>query len=198
MELLTSEYWEGRYLNSETGWDIGYASTPIKEYFEKVTDKNLKILIPGAGNAYEAEFFFQAGFFNTWVVDWAEAPLVNLVDRCPDFPKSQLLQMDFFGMEERGFDIIVEQTFFCALEPALRKAYAHKMAELLRENGKLVGVLFDAPLNHDRPPFGGSEEDYIPVFQPYFDFHTFERCYNSIPPRKGRELFIELQKKNVL
>ena len=43
---MNKEYWEQRYTNQETGWDIGSSSTPLKEYIEQLENKNLKILIP--------------------------------------------------------------------------------------------------------------------------------------------------------
>ena len=92
-------------------------------------------------------------------------------------------------------DLIVEQTFFCAINPSLRKAYAKKMHELLNKKGKLVGVLFNDVLNTDKPPFGGNKEEYISYFNPYFNFKTFDVCYNSIKPRANRELFINFEKK---
>ena len=44
MITLNSEFWNKRYLDKETGWDIGYVSTPIKEYFNQVKNKELKKL----------------------------------------------------------------------------------------------------------------------------------------------------------
>ena len=35
------------------------------------------------------------------------------------------------------------QTFFCAIDPSDRKKYADKIYTLLKENGKLAGVLFN-------------------------------------------------------
>ena len=52
-------YWENRYVDATAVWDIGYVSPPLKEYFDQLTDKQLKILIPGGGNGYEAEYLFQ-------------------------------------------------------------------------------------------------------------------------------------------
>ena len=66
MENL-EEYWSKRYEEGQTGWDIGYPSTPIKTYIDQIKDKNLRILIPGAGNAYEAEYIFKEGFKNVFV-----------------------------------------------------------------------------------------------------------------------------------
>ena len=31
---LNSEYWNDRYLNNEFEWDIGYVSTPLKNYID--------------------------------------------------------------------------------------------------------------------------------------------------------------------
>ncbi|MEL7006557.1 MAG: SAM-dependent methyltransferase, partial [Bacteroidota bacterium] len=103
-------------------------------------------------------------------------------------------QGNFFDLSDQ-FDLIVEQTFFCSLHPDNRGNYARKVSELLTENGRLVGVLFNDALFSDHPPFGGFNENYTPHFAPFFDFKVFELCYNSIKPRAGRELFINLVKK---
>ena len=195
MELeLNQTYWTNRYLNDQTGWDIGYVSTPLKSYFDQLENKSLKILIPGAGNSYEAEYLHQQGFDNVYVVDISHEPLANLKKRVPDFPSENLLHANFFDLED-SYDLIVEQTFFCALNPALRNQYVNKMHHLLKPSGKLVGVLFDDPLYEDHPPFGGNKTSYEPLFQQKFVFKYFETCYNSIPPRQDRELFICLLPK---
>ena len=69
---LDKSYWNQRYLASETGWDIGPVSDPIKEFADQLIDKDLKILIPGAGNAWEAEYLYKIGFSNVHVVDISE------------------------------------------------------------------------------------------------------------------------------
>jgi hypothetical protein len=188
-------FWEDRYANNQTGWDTGTVSTPLKEYFDTLDDKDMKILIPGAGNAHEAEYLHKKGFSNVYVLDIAESPLRNLKKRLPDFPEEHMLQADFFAFEG-CFDLIIEQTFFCAINPKLRPVYAEKMYSLLKTNGKLVGLLFDIELNKDEPPFGGNKEEYIAYFCPYFTLNKFEKSYNSIPPRAGNELFINLGKRS--
>ncbi len=152
---LDRDYWEERYSNNEIGWNIGYPSIPLKEYTDQLKDKTLKILIPGAGNSFEAEYLWQLGFKNVYIADFAKQPLNNFKHRVPDFPNNQLLHIDFFELNDH-FDLILEQTFFCALNPNLRKSYIEKMHELLKPNGKLVGLLFDFELTDSGPPFGGS------------------------------------------
>ncbi len=191
---LSSEYWNTRYIENDFGWDTGDITTPLKTYFDQLKDKSVKILIPGAGNSYEAEYLFNNGFKNVFVLDFAEAPLKNIKERCNDFPSSQLIQDDFFKHAGQ-YDLIIEQTFFCAIDPKLRADYAKHMHSLLKPKGKLVGVLFDTVFEKDGPPFSGNKAEYTNYFSPYFEFNTFESCYNSIKPREGRELFINFSKK---
>jgi len=187
-------YWTSRYQEGATQWDVGAVTRPLKEYFDQLDNKQLKILIPGAGNAYEAEYLFHSGFNNVWVVDVSRVPLANLKNRVPQWSGERLVKGNFFNLTGE-FDLIIEQTFFCSLHPTERPAYAKQCCELLKENGKLVGVLFEDKLFDDHPPYGGFREDYRPIFEPYFQLNKFERCYNSIKPRQGRELFINLRRK---
>jgi thiopurine S-methyltransferase len=193
-----SDFWSQRYQAQSTGWDIGYPSTPIKEYVDQLTDKNIKILIPGAGNAYEAEYIFQQGFTQLYVLDIAKEPLVAFAERNPAFPQEHLLHGNFFEQEGQ-YDLIIEQTFFCSFPPTAdnRHNYAQKMYELLKPGGKLVGLWFDFPLTGDmeKRPFGGSKAEYLNYFEPLFEVITLERAHNSIPPRAGNELFGIFKKK---
>ena len=188
------DYWESKYDAEATGWDIGCASAPLVEYFKQLTNKELKILIPGGGNCFESEYLFEQGFENVFVIDIAKQPLKNLKKRFPNFPENHLIHDDFFNHSGK-YDLIVEQTFFCALDPVLRKNYVDKMHDLLSENGKLAGVLFDFELTDAGPPFGGSITEYIHLFSEKFTIKKLERCYNSIKPRAGRELFFIFEKK---
>lgn len=190
--VLDEAYWTERYKRNETGWDIGYVSTPIKEYIDQLKDKSIRILIPGGGNSYEAEYLWREGFQSVYVVDIASAPLEHLQSRVPEFPDNQLIHADFFDLHD-SFDLIIEQTFFCALNPELRKDYVNKASQLLKPGGKLVGLLFQIPLNTDRPPFGGNKEEYLQLFSARFNIETMETAYNSIAPRMGNELFVKMR-----
>jgi len=191
---LNKAFWDNKYNNEKLGWDIGYISTPLKNYIDQLANKNQKILIPGAGNGYEVEYLFNRGFTNIYVVDISQQPLDNLKNRIPHFPKDRLIHMDFFELQESNFDLILEQTFFCALDPSLREAYAIKMNNLLRKNGKLAGLFFDFPLTEKGPPFGGDINEYKTLFFEHFKINILERAYNSIKPRNGNELFFIFEK----
>ncbi len=190
---MKSNSWNDKYIANNTGWDIGYISTPIKEYINQLRDKNLKILIPGCGNSYEAEYLHKKGFKNVYVIDIAVKALENFKKRVPDFPDNHLIHGDFFLLNKK-FDLILEQTFYCAINPKQRDAYVKKMYDLLNINGKLVGILFQFPLTEKGPPFGGSKEEYLNRFSKYFKIEILEDCYNSITPRKDKEVFIKFLK----
>ena len=190
---LDANFWEQRYRTAETGWDLGGPSIPLKEYLDQVTNKELRILIPGGGRAYEAEYAHRLGFQNVFVIDLTDAPFTDLLVRCRDFPKEHLIIGDFFTHEGQ-YDLILEQTFFCAIDPSLRPKYVEHMHRLLAPGGKLAGLLFDDVLNSDRPPFGGNRAEYLPLFRSHFPELTLEPCHNSIAPRAGRELWLNAPK----
>lgn len=196
MPTFNSEYWDNRYKEQETAWDLGKISQPIKTYADQLIHKDIKILIPGAGNSYEAEYLWKSGFKNIYILDIATSPLISFKNRVVDFPESQIVLGDFFDITQK-FDLILEQTFFCALPPEKRQAYAKNSEELLNRNGKIAGVLFDFPFTEKGPPFGGSTQEYELLFKPSFHIKTLERCYNSETTRENKELFVIFEKRNL-
>jgi methyl halide transferase len=191
---LNNQYWQRRYEANDAVWNAGKITTPLKDYFDQIKDKSISILIPGCGNAYEFEYLLDQEFTTISVLDYAQAPIDNIKKRIPNSNPNQLILGDFF--EHTGqYDLIIEQTFFCAIDPQLRTNYIEKMHALLRPNGKLVGLLFQFPLTQAGPPFGGSKEEYINLFSEKFTIKTLETAYNSIQPRQGNELFFIFTKK---
>ena len=187
---LNANYWNDRYQHQQTGWDVGYVSTPLKEYIDQLSNKDIAILIPGCGNSYEAAYLLQQGFNNITLIDISPLLTQQLAEKFSTYPGNRLniITGNFFALEGQ-YDLILEQTFFCALDPSLRKAYVQKMHSLLKPGGKLVGVLFDREFEGG-PPFGGSQEEYKGLFAPLFNIQVLAPCYNSIKPRAGAEVFI--------
>jgi SAM-dependent methyltransferase len=189
---LDQDYWSKRYHEGKTGWDIGYVSTPIREYVDQLTDKNIDVLIPGCGMGLEGQYFLNKGFHHTFLLDISSVAFAELKKKEVDIPDQNLIVGDIFELEGK-YDLIVEQTLFCALDPSLRRQYIEKIYDLLKPNAKFVGVLFDVPLEGG-PPFGGDIKEYKDLFQLFFRKFTIDKCYNSIEPRKGRECFFIAQK----
>lgn len=187
---LNARYWEERYTAGDTPWDIGSASTPITTYLDGLQDRGARILIPGAGRGHEAEYAHRAGFRNVFAMDLTDEALRDLRERCPSFPVDHVLVGDVFT-HHGSYDIIIEQTLLCALDPSHRERYVDTMHRLLKPGGVLVGVLFDQVPNAEGPPFAASLAEYQQLFAKVFPSARFERCHNSIAPRAGRELWVK-------
>lgn len=189
---LNQNFWNSKYENNSTGWDLGMVSPPIKEYIDQIQKKDLKILIPGAGNAYEAKYLIDQGFTSVTVIDIAPKLIKKLQEEFKNNSSIQLIHGDFFEHQET-YDLIIEQTFFCAIHPSLRPKYVEKMKSLLSKEGKLCGLLFNRAFDGG-PPFEGNKNEYIDLMQDQLKIEAMENCYNSHPSRKDTELWINIQK----
>lgn len=190
-DVSNADFWQKRYENGAIGWDIGNVSQPLKEYIDQLTDKGLKILIPGCGSGYEAKYLIEKGFKNIHVLDFAPAPLEKL-EASNDSNCLTTHCEDIFTHAGK-YDLILEQTLFCAIDPKRRKEYIEQIASLLVSKGKFVGVLFDREFDGG-PPFGGSKQEYLRLMMPFFSEISMESCYNSIEPRIGSEVFFIARK----
>ena len=189
-----AQHWNQRYLQENTPWDIGAPSPPLINFATKYISKEARILIPGAGNAYEAEALHRLGYPEVFVCDWAPEPIQRFARRVPSFPRSHLIVQDFFSLRGR-YDFILEQTFLSALSPSSRPEYARQCHSLLTPDGVMAGVLFKIQFPFEGPPFGGSIEEYEALFSPLFHIIKLETARDSIRPRAGSECFIHMVAK---
>lgn len=192
---LDQNYWNERWNKEETKWDIGFAAPAICHYIDQIENKNSAILIPGCGNAYEAEYLLNQGFTNITLIDIAPMAVENLQKKFQGVKEIKILCEDFFEHNEK-YDIIIEQTFFCALPPTLRQKYVWKMHQLLNSTGKLVGLLFNRHFQHTPPPFGGTKKEYEQLFEGVFSWSDLKTTDQSIEPRMASELWIDFTKND--
>ncbi len=193
MFQINKAYWDDLYKNNQLGWDIGYISTPLKEYFDQLTNKNLRILIPGGGNGYEAAYLYNKRFLNTFYLDYSAEAVKSFRKKYPEFPEKNIITEDLFNHTET-YDLIAELAFFTSIIPEDREKLANKIYNLLKPRGKYVGLFFNHEFNLDKPPYGAMKETYLELIKDKFKVKTFEIAYNSIKPRAGRELFFIFEK----
>jgi SAM-dependent methyltransferase len=191
------QFWDAHYQQNDTGWDLGMISAPLKAYFDQLAEKSLRILIPGAGMSYEARYLAEQGFTDVTIIDIAPTAVQRVTEAVGASAGQaiKIIQGDFFSLKGT-YDLIIEQTFFCAIDPERRNDYARQCHELLGDKGKLVGLLFNRDFEPGHPPFGGDSGLYEQIFSPYFNFKTWQSCYNSNPARAGWEWFMILEKKS--
>ncbi len=193
VKKFSDAYWNAHYQSGTMGWDVGYVSTPLKNYFDSIKEREIKILIPGAGNAYEVSYLFEKGFRHVNLLDFAPESIVNFKKRQASFPEKQIFCEDFFD-HKGSYDLIIEQTFMCSLPPDKRPAYTEKMHQLLKPSGRLLGLLFNHHFEFEGPPYGGTAEEYRKLFEKLFIIEQMEVSKDSIKPRRNRELFFKLLK----
>ena len=185
--------WEARYQEGDTPWDLG-KPTPV--FSRLIREKRFapgKLLIPGAGRGYDAIAFAQAGFDVT-SVDVSESACAFLREHAAKEGVSlEVRQEDFFAMHEEGtFDLALEYTFYCAIDPSLRTAYRDQMARLLKPGGLLFGLFFPLgkPMDAGGPPFGVKREEVEASLSECFDLVHAEEPADSVKPRRGNEILM--------
>lgn len=193
---LDENFWDAQWKSNTIGWDIGHVSPPITDLISNIHNKKASILIPGCGSAYEAEYLVEQGFENITLIDISESACNILKEKFNYKPQISVLHGDFFKLDHQ-FDIIIEQTFFCAILPQWRTKYLWKMHQLLKTDGLLMGLLFNRTFEAG-PPFGGNEEEYKNLFNSAFEIEKMEIAKNSIEPRKNSELQFVFKKKDEL
>lgn len=187
------EYWEKRYVEKNTPWQLNSFSPALVNYVKTFLNKNINILIPGCGNSKEAAELIKLGYKNIYVIDISTTAIENIKNE-NILPNENIFKGDFFTFNfPLKFDLILEQTFFCAINPSLRNSYVKKMHELLNTKGILAGLLFNVNFEKN-PPYGGDIKTYKNIFSSSFEILILEPSKNSIEARAGSELFFKFKK----
>ena len=88
MTQFDQNFWNERYQNDETRWDLGTVSPPIAQYTQQLPNKNISILIPGCGNTYEAAYLY----FKTKQYQSAAVTFKALLKDYPDIKDKDKIQ----------------------------------------------------------------------------------------------------------
>ncbi|HSH38280.1 MAG TPA: methyltransferase domain-containing protein [Chthoniobacterales bacterium] len=184
-DAASPEFWSCRYVTGSTPSDLQGVPPALHAFLQRSGSRG-RALIPGCGSGYEVRAFHDAGYdvtaldFSSAAVNRARALLGALGDK---------VQVgDFFHYEfpATGFDLVYERTFLCALSPSRWAEYAARMADLLRDGGRLVGVFVFGTAD-DGPPFplpeGGEQE----LFTDRFELTRSEALPASLPVFDGME-----------
>ena len=105
---------------------------------------------------------------------------------------------DFFQLNEYygKMDIILEYTFFCAIDPSLRLKYIKETSKLLKNDGLFVALFLplNKRINEGGPPYGVNLDKTIKQFEQYYEILKCEKSHLSIKPRIDNEIFIIMKK----
>lgn len=194
--LSDSQFWTDIYNEGNPGWDLGEPAAAFKDMIQRVKLPKCRILVLGCGAGHDAALFAQAGHVVT-AVDFSKGAIDQAKKMYGHLDNITFLQQDIFMLphEWNGtFDVIIEHTCFCAIDPRRRKEMVKLWRRLLHEEGQLMGVFF-AMLKRAGPPYGSSEWEIRELLKDSFQFLFWGRWRKSISRREGRELFILAKKK---
>ncbi len=192
-------FWNKRYLDDNTGWDIG-APTPILTNYLKENKSIGKVCVLGCGNGHDA---LELARYNNdvYAVDFAKKALDNLKQSSANEKLAiNLVNEDLFNLNSHYstfFDLVFEYTCFCAIDPSRRKEYFDVVHKILKKNGLLFAIFIplDKKINNEGPPFGVDISQIENLIFNKFDIIKNEFSILSIKPRKNREKVLILKKK---
>lgn len=192
------DFWNSRYLEKNTGWDLGRVAPPFVHLVEsgKIAPYS-SVLIPGAGRGWEAIYLARLGYHVTCVDFAPEAIAAARELALKEGAKVTFLLEDLFRLdpEKHGvFDILLEQTCFCAIDPDRRQDYVRMAVRMIRPGGELVG-LFYVHGREGGPPWTTTAEEVRALFREDFDFLEFAITEHSVESRKGEEILARLRRR---
>jgi methyl halide transferase len=191
------EDWQRHYDENDMGWDLGQVAPPFIRLWEEGQLPLGKVLIPGCGRGHEVLYLAGNGFDVTGV-DYSEGAVSHLQNALKERNlKGQILHQDFFSLENSHdglYDLVIEQTFFCAISPRQRTGYVQNVLRLLKPGGMLVGLFYHTD-KEGGPPYNTTREDIESHFLENFEILKLEKEAKSAEQRKDKEWLAILKKK---
>lgn len=203
MECDSKDYWEKRFTQADTPWELGGPTALLSEGVQcllelpgyRDTQMPLRVVCAGVGRGDDALELARSGF-DVVAVEWADAAVLSLRQRCEDLTQPQCGSLtiehgDFFQVPPRKVDFAFEHTFFCALPPHRRSEYVKVMSNWLEPGRVLIGNFFiaqqgdsdDSQLNG--PPFFVRYDELVALFAKEFKLLQLSSVPQKQAMRRG-------------
>ncbi|KAM3280101.1 hypothetical protein ACQJBY_047098 [Aegilops geniculata] len=181
----SSEGWRRCWEQGVTPWDLGQPTPAVVKLVQSGTLPAGNVLVPGCGGGYDA-VALSGGGRSVVGLDLCDAVIQRARQRSSDVA---FVCADFFTWAPpEPFHLIFDYTFFCALDPSLRPAWAARMEELLRPDGELITLMYLPQGQDSGPPYNTTVLDYEEVLKPLgFFIESIEDNDVAVEPRKGLE-----------
>lgn len=188
-------FWDPLFPADAGGWELGRPTPPLVRWFSEHSPKDMRALVVGCGRGHEARLLAGLGARVT-AIDFA--PNAIAAARAASDPALAIDYQvrDLFSLAggPPAFDLVVEHTCFCAIDPARRDEYVDAVADALVPGGALVG-LFYAHGRPGGPPFTTSREEIERRFARRFAVAALEVAGDSVLVRHRQELLGELRRR---
>lgn len=199
-EVSSPQFWEDLYRqNKSPAWDLGRPTPVFIQWLKENPGLGQSVCVLGAGNGYDAVAFAKRGYAVT-AVDFAPAAVQKLQRKARRSQVSmEIMCRDMFSLTEEkqhSFDLVLEYTSYCAIDPRRRDEYVSMVLDLLKPEGRLIALFF--PMDQDPavgPPFGVKYTEVVDRFGPYFHFAAEEWPDLSVKSRRFREYFVIMERR---
>ena len=198
-DVDNSEFWESRYSNDTTPWDLsGPTPTLVNLVEEGVLAPPARVILLGCGRGHDAVFLADRGFDVT-AVDFAPSAAAEVRNlAAQEGVPLTVLETDFFELPDtcdEAFDYVYEYTSYCAIRPERREEYVDLLYRILKPGGLLVGLFFPADGRSGGPPFAVSIDEIHQRFQGRFAIESLAYPATTVSPRRGKEFLALIRKK---
>ncbi|KAI6699020.1 hypothetical protein NL676_019139 [Syzygium grande] len=183
--------WKKCWEQGLTPWDLGQPTPILQQLHQMGALPKGRALVPGCGSGYDVASIACPERYVVGI-DISEGAIkraTQLFSSSPNANHFIFLKEDFFTWNPTElFDLIFDYTFFCAIEPEIRAAWAERMSELLAPDGELITLMFPIGDHIDGPPYKVSISDYEEVLCP-LGFKAISIMDNelAVGSRKGKE-----------
>ncbi|MCC6137545.1 MAG: methyltransferase domain-containing protein [Bdellovibrionaceae bacterium] len=192
-EAAKIPFWEERYTNTNTPWDLNGPHPAIEPILQQLKLQKSRVLNLGCGRGHDAHLLAKKGHIVT-AVDISPRAIQDAKTLYPKPPTLTFVEDDVFALKDTSkVDVIFEHTLFCAIPPEKRKDLIRIWKNTLDDTGYLLGVFFVHPKRFG-PPYGCSEWELRELLEPHFRLMYWKRWEVSPSRRHGTELVIFAQK----
>ena len=183
------EDWQRHYEENDLGWDLGQVAPPFVKLWQEEKLPLGKVLVPGCGRGHEVVFLAENGFDVT-AIDFSSGAVTYLKNALKKRNlEGRILHQDFFSLDEYHegvYDLVLEQTFFCAISPKQRRDYVLNVSRILKPGGILVGLFYHTD-EQGGPPYNTTREDIEMHFSKKFEIQELDKTFLSAEQRKDKE-----------
>ena len=183
------EDWQRHYEENDLGWDLGQVAPPFVKLWQEEKLPLGKVLVPGCGRGHEVVFMAENGFDVT-AIDFSSGAVTYLKNALKKRNlEGRILHQDFFSLDESHegvHDLVLEQTFFCAISPKQRRDYVLNVSRILKPGGILVGLFYHTD-EQGGPPYNTTREDIEMHFSKKFEIQELDKTSLSAEQRKDKE-----------
>ena len=189
--------WEERWRNGKTGWHRNEVNANLIQFINEIEPiNNSKILIPLCGKSLDVGWLADQGA-TVVGVDLVLKPLKDFFNERESNPTQTFTQgltklsdgqitmvhsdiFEFNSEIEGTFDVIYDRAAMVALPPQLREKYVEHCSNLLKPNGQIFLITYDAPKADDQgPPYPVREGTVEHLFSQFHDVKLLNKFTTS-------------------